>query len=54
MIPCSLYRKMRGKMMPIFKMVNDKYDSDLQHPIALREQIRGNSKNGTRKDVRRN
>ena len=33
---CLLYRKMRGNMIEVFKLVNDKYDSDGYGPRGER------------------
>ena len=40
-LPCAAYRKLRGDMIEVYKIVNSKYDEEIEPPISVRnEEIR--------------
>jgi hypothetical protein len=45
-LPCLAYRKLRGDMIEVYKMLNDCYDSDINPPLTLKtnRRTRGHSK----------
>ena len=62
-LPCLLYRKLRGDMIEVYKMLSGSYDNNIKPPLLLKDdmnirQTRGNGKmlykEKCNKDIRRN
>ena len=56
-IPCMIYRKLRGDLIEVFKMLNNHYDKDIKLPLKLSNRDTGNMrlvKSKITRDIRAN